>query len=355
MSARIVIASGGTGGHMFPAVALGDVLRARGHEVAYAVDARGERYLPAEAPHFRILSASPTGTTFQRLMNMAALGSGLAQALAAFVRHRPQAVVAFGGYASVPPGLAAAMLRIPLVLHEQNAVFGRAHRLLRNSARVVALSFASTRNAPPAGERVRVAGNPVRAEFHAAAAPAAAADAVFHVFVVGGSQGATALSEIVPAAVTRLEGAAARLRVVQQCRPEDVERVRTVYADAGIDAEVAAFFADMPARLAAADLVVSRAGASAVAELLVMGRPAILVAYPHAAEDHQRANAHALAAAGAAVAIDPAEFTVDRLAAELERLLAAPSALAAMTEATRALAKPDAAERLADIVEEVLR
>jgi UDP-N-acetylglucosamine--N-acetylmuramyl-(pentapeptide) pyrophosphoryl-undecaprenol N-acetylglucosamine transferase len=348
----VLIASGGTGGHMFPAVAVGDALARRGHAVRFAVDARGERYLAQDAVRFRVSAGSPSGPLPVRLLGLAKLGLGLALTLIRFAGSRPAAVAAFGGYASVPAGVAAGLLRVPLVLHEQNAVLGRAHRLLLRFADRIATSFPDTAGTP-AGKRVDHVGNPVREAFHFV--PAEPPHEDFRLFVVGGSQGARVFADVLPAAIGRLpERERARLRIVQQCRPEDLERVERAYATAGVAADLRAFFDDMPARLATADLVVSRAGASAVAEILLVGRASVLVAYPHAADDHQRANARALAAAGAAVAVDPAEATPERLAEVLAGLLAAPDRLAAMAAAARVLARPDAAERLADRVEEVM-
>ncbi|MFP4127056.1 MAG: glycosyltransferase, partial [Alphaproteobacteria bacterium] len=245
------------------------------------------------------------------------------------------------------------LLGVPLVLHEQNAVLGRAHRLLLRFADRVATSFPETRGVP-AGKASDLVGNPVRAAFHHVAAPPPHAGV--QLLVVGGSQGARVFADILPAAIGRLAPATrARLTVVQQCRPEDLERVERAYAELGVAAELAAFFDDMPARLAAADLVVSRAGASAVAEILLVGRASVLVPYPHAADDHQRANARALDAAGAAVAVDPAEATAERLAAVLDELVGDAPRLAGMAAAARGLARADAAERLADRMEEVGR
>jgi len=353
MTRAILIASGGTGGHMFPATALGAALERRGHAVRYAVDHRGARYLEPGAERFVVPAASPSGSAVRRLLGLATLAGGLALSLARMALKRPAAVAAFGGYASVPTGVAAGLLRVPLVLHEQNAVLGRAHRLLLRFADRIATSFPETRGVP-AGKAVDVVGNPVRAAFHDVAAPPPH-DGV-RLFVVGGSQGARVFSDILPDAIARLAPEArAQLTIVQQCRGEDLERVERAYADLGVAAELAAFFDDMPARLAAADLVVSRAGASAVAEILLMGRASVLVPYPHAADDHQRANARALDAAGAAVAVDPAEATAERLADVLGELVGDAARLAAMGEAARGLARADAAARLADRVEEVAR
>jgi UDP-N-acetylglucosamine--N-acetylmuramyl-(pentapeptide) pyrophosphoryl-undecaprenol N-acetylglucosamine transferase len=353
MTRAIVIASGGTGGHMFPATALGAALERRGHRVRYAVDRRGLRYLEATAEGVLVPAASPSGSPARRLVAMATLGVGLALSLVRLALRRPAAVAAFGGYASVPTGVAAGLLRVPLVLHEQNAVLGRAHHLLLRFADRIATSFPETRGVP-ADKAVDVVGNPVRAAFHAVTREPAHAG--LRLLVVGGSQGARVFSDVLPAAIGRLAPAAREgLSVVQQCRPEDLERVERAYAELGVAAELAAFFDDMPARLATADLVVSRAGASAVAEILLTGRASVLVPYPHAADDHQRANARALAAAGAAVAVDPDDATAERLADILGELVVDAARLAAMAEAASGLARADAAERLADRVEEVWR
>jgi UDP-N-acetylglucosamine--N-acetylmuramyl-(pentapeptide) pyrophosphoryl-undecaprenol N-acetylglucosamine transferase len=352
MSRAVLIASGGTGGHMFPALALGAALERRGHTVRYAVDRRGARYLGDGATRALVPAASPTGAPLKRLAAMATLALGLVQSLARVALSRPAAVAAFGGYASVPTGVAAGLLRVPLMLHEQNAVLGKAHRLLRRFARRIATSFPETRGAP--GGVASFVGNPVRHAFHDLTDRRPHEGA--RLFVVGGSQGARVFSDILPEAVGRLPAEVrAGLAIVQQCRPEDLQRVERAYAELGVTAELAAFFDDVPARLAAADLVVSRAGASAVAEILVVGRASVLVPYPYAADDHQRANARALAEAGAAVAVDPDDATPERLAAALEELIAEPARLERMEAAARGLARPDAAERLADEVEEVMR
>lgn len=351
MRGAIVIATGGTGGHMFPAVALGDALAGRGHAVTYAVDARGERYLDAGARRFRVDARSPSGSPVRRVLALLRLGASLVVVTVRFLLARPKAVAALGGYASVPAGLAAGLLRVPLVLHEQNAVLGRAHRLLARFAKMLALSFETTLGAPST-LATRCVGNPIRGAFEPA--PRAENERLT-VLVTGGSQGARIFSDVVPEALQALPPETRRrLRLVQQCRPEDLERVTEAYEGMDLAFEARTFFDDMPARLAAADLVICRSGASSVAELLVVGRPSILVPYPHAADDHQRANAEALAEAGAAIVLTAEAFTGDRLAAELRRLIDTPAGLAAMADAARGLARPDAAARLADLVEEVL-
>jgi UDP-N-acetylglucosamine--N-acetylmuramyl-(pentapeptide) pyrophosphoryl-undecaprenol N-acetylglucosamine transferase len=353
MSRPFVIAAGGTGGHMFPAQALARELAGRGHSSVVICDRRGARFLRDGQEHRLIAAASPTGSPLQRLQGLASLAWGFAQSLSALRRLRPAALAAFGGYASVPVALAAAMLRIPILAHEQNAVLGRANRMIARRARRLALSFEVTRGAEAVPEERRlVAGNPVREAVAALAGwpyRAPAAGEALRLLVVGGSQGARVLSDVVPAAVALLApDKRARLALTQQCRPEDLPRVAEAYTAIGFSAELAPFFDDLPARLAEAHLVISRAGASSVAELLVLGRPAILVPFRLAADDHQSANALAVAAAGAAWTMSEGELTPERLAERLDAVLADPSLLAPMAAAARAQGRADAAATLAD-------
>jgi UDP-N-acetylglucosamine--N-acetylmuramyl-(pentapeptide) pyrophosphoryl-undecaprenol N-acetylglucosamine transferase len=355
MSAPVIVTAGGTGGHMFPALALARELQARGRRVVFLTDARGARYLAAEDEAHLVAAGSPSGSLARRVRAVLALGQGLAQSIALLVRLRPEALAAFGGYASVPAALAARLTRVPLLVHEQNAVLGRANRLIARGAARIALSFADTRKAAslPAG-RVLVTGNPVRPAFLAVDAPSYVAprsDGPLRLLVLGGSQGARAFSTVLPPALAALPGELrARLDLVQQCRPEDLGQVERAYREAGIRAELAAFFDDVPARMARAHLVVSRAGASTVAELQAAGLPSLLVPYRHAADDHQRANAELLAAAGAAWMMLEDDLSAEGLAARLAVLLAGPDQLAGMADRARALARPDAASRLADAV-----
>jgi UDP-N-acetylglucosamine--N-acetylmuramyl-(pentapeptide) pyrophosphoryl-undecaprenol N-acetylglucosamine transferase len=353
MTRPIVVAAGGTGGHMFPALALARTLQSRGQQVILACDARGARYVPAAMAHHEIPAGSPSGPPRQRLAGMARLGHGLLKALALLRRERPAAVAAFGGYASVPVGLAAGLLRIPLLVHEPNAILGRANRLIVRRAALLALSFAATEGAAAARRAARsLTGNPVRAEVVARRDQpyrTPSREGPLDVVVVGGSQGARILSEVLPAAIAHLPKAErARLQLTQQCRPEDLERVASAYAGLGFSAELASFFDDLPERLARAQLVISRSGASSVAELLVLGRPALLVPYRFAADDHQRANAEAVAEAGAGWVIGEAELDAERLAAKLSECLDQPQQLALMARRAHALGRPDAAAALAD-------
>jgi UDP-N-acetylglucosamine--N-acetylmuramyl-(pentapeptide) pyrophosphoryl-undecaprenol N-acetylglucosamine transferase len=359
MTRPVVIAAGGTGGHMYPALSLAAALRARGQPVIVACDARGARYLGAEVEHRLIQAASPSGRLSARLRSFGRLAIGLAQSLRLLRAARPRAVAAFGGYAAVPIGLAAAMLRIPLLVHEQNAVLGRANRLIVRRAARLALTFEATRGLEhvPSARQV-VTGNPVRAEvavLRDRPYRAPAADQPVRVLVVGGSQGARVLSEMVPAAIARLGKAErARLALTQQCRPDDLERVASAYAGLGLEAELASFFDDLPARMSDAHLIISRAGASSVAELLALGRPALLVPYRFAADDHQRANAEAVSRAGAGWLIEETKLDAEALAAKVRIALDQPQELSGLARRAEALGRTDAASALADEVQSLL-
>lgn len=355
--ALVVLAAGGTGGHMFPAEALARELLARGFRVALVTDRRGHAFgdrLPGVALH-RIPAGRVGGGVVTKVVGLAELALGTVTAGRLLRSLGPAAVVGFGGYPSVPTMLAATRLDLPTMLHEQNAILGRANRLLAPRVRRIATSFPDV-GGLRAGDRSRIVetGNPVRpavAALRTASYAAPAPDGACTLLVLGGSQGARILSEVIPAAVEKLpRELRARLAIMQQARPEDIEGVRRAYAAQGVNAELATFFDDVPARLARAHLVISRSGASTVAELEVIGRPALLVPYLHAADDHQTANARALERAGAAWVMPQLDFTASALATKLTELLAAPRALVAAAEAAQRLARPDAAQRLADLV-----
>lgn len=349
----VLIAAGGTGGHMFPALALARRLIACGKRVAVITDERGARYLPDDIGRHVIKAGSPSGSPRARLAGLAALARGTAQSIVHCRRLAPAAVACFGGYACVPVGLAARLTGRPVLLHEQNAVFGRANRLLARLASTIALSFPATRDVPDSRARRVVTGNPVRPDFKvdgvSFAAPSPGAPC--RLLVIGGSQGARIFSDVVPEAVARLpESLRRRLRIQQQCRPEDLNRVCEAYAAQGTEAEVAAFFKDMPAQLGQAHLIISRAGASSLAEIMAMGRPSILVPYAAAADDHQRANAEALAAVGGCRCILQQDLDPATLERELVSLLTAPEALERLAAAASTAYQSDAAARLAEAV-----
>ena len=359
----ILIAAGGTGGHLFPAESLAVALRRRELRVALATDHRVGALagsFPAEEV-VEIPSATPSGRSPVQMARAAVvLAAGTLRALRELRRLKPAAVVGFGGYPTVPPVLAAWLLRIPTVVHEQNGVMGRANRFLAPRVTMIATGFADVRSVPASAKARRVhTGNPVRlAVLEAAQAPYAlpVRDEKLRLLVFGGSQGARVMSEVVPPALARLsEAQRRRLAVTQQARQEDLERVRAEYERLGVEAEIQAFFTDLPRRVAGAHLVVSRSGASTVAELAVIGRPAILVPLPGALDQDQAANAASLAALGAAVAIAQPEFTPDRLAGEIAARLDRPEVLTEAAAAAKSAGIPDAAERLAAAVAELAR
>lgn len=354
----VLLAAGGTGGHLFPAEALAEALTRRGAVVDLATDDRAERYgkkFPARQIHV-ISSETVRGRDPISLARTGAkLGFGTLQAWRLLGRLRPAAVVGFGGYPTVPPVLAATLRGIPAILHEQNAVMGRANRMMARRVTAIATSFAGVLDREPqlAAKATRT-GNPVRPRVLAAAATSYAVPdpaGPLRLIAFGGSQGARIMSDIVPAAVERLEPhLRMRLSIVQQARDEDVARVRDIYARCNVGVEVAPFFTDLPARIADGHLVVSRSGASTVAELAAIGRPAILVPLPHALDQDQAANAAVLERAGGALCLRQSDFTPDRLAAEITALATDPQKLVAMAAAARSQGATDAAERLADLV-----
>jgi UDP-N-acetylglucosamine--N-acetylmuramyl-(pentapeptide) pyrophosphoryl-undecaprenol N-acetylglucosamine transferase len=356
-----MLAAGGTGGHLFPAEALGVALMKRGARVRLMTDSRAVRYGGLFTRDMMDVVPSETvrGRTPWALARTGAmLAAGGAMALALLLRQRPKAVVGFGGYPTLPPLMAAKLLGIPTVIHDSNAVLGRANRLLSARVSAIATSLPGVLDRDPAlAEKSTVTGTPMRPAILAAAAvPYASPDTAgpLRVLVTGGSQGARIMADIVPPAIERLEPALwRRLILVQQVREEDMARVRAVYDRLKIDAELAPFFTDLPARLASSHLVVSRSGAGTVAELAAIGRPSILVPLPGAIDQDQFANAGVLEKAGGAIRIPQTEFTPDRLAAEISALAADPARLIAMASGARTVGRLDAAERLADLAARV--
>jgi UDP-N-acetylglucosamine--N-acetylmuramyl-(pentapeptide) pyrophosphoryl-undecaprenol N-acetylglucosamine transferase len=354
----VLIAAGGTGGHLFPAEALAATLAGRGVAVELATDKRAAPFaksFPARRMHVLPADTVRGRDPISLLRTAVRLSYGTLRALSLLLRSRPAAVVGFGGYPTVPPIVAAWLARVPSIVHEQNAVMGRANRLLAGRASMIATGYPNIfSDAPRLAAKAVHVGNPVRAAVREAAARVYEAPVLrgaVRLVVFGGSQGARIMSEVVPAAIERLPAQMrARVEVVQQCRAEDLDEAKSVFARLGVKASVAGFFDDLPARVAAAHLVIARSGASTVAELAAIGRPAILVPLPHALDQDQLANAAALAAAGGALLIRQSDFTSDRLADELARLLADPPKLAAMAAASRSVGRADAAERLADEV-----
>jgi UDP-N-acetylglucosamine--N-acetylmuramyl-(pentapeptide) pyrophosphoryl-undecaprenol N-acetylglucosamine transferase len=357
----ILLAAGGTGGHLFPAESLGVQLNRRGLRVRLVTDARALRYsglftkdtidvVPSETVRGRTpWSLARTGVM---------LAAGTAVALNLMRRLKPAAVVGFGGYPTVPPLLAARLFGVPTLVHEANAVLGRANRLLSRGVSAIATSLPGVLDRDPAlAAKTTTVGTPMRPAIVAAAAvkfvPPPAAG-LLRLLVVGGSQGARVMADIVPAAIERLEPTLwSRLILTQQVREEDMARVRAVYDRLELNVELAPFFTDLPARLASSHLVVSRSGAGTVAELAAIGRPSILVPLPGSIDQDQFANAGVLAQADGALRIAQADFTPDRLAAEISAVAAEPARLSAMAAAARTVGRLDAAERLADLVAKV--
>jgi UDP-N-acetylglucosamine--N-acetylmuramyl-(pentapeptide) pyrophosphoryl-undecaprenol N-acetylglucosamine transferase len=360
-SPLILLAAGGTGGHLFPAEALGVELIRRGLHVRLAADSRALRYsgLFSRDTIDVVPSATVRGRTPWSLAYTGAmLAAGTAVSLNLMRQLKPAAVIGFGGYPTVPPLTAARLYGVPSLLHEANAVLGRANRFLSGRVSAIATSLPGVLDRDPAlAAKTTTVGTPMRPAILAAAAVKFAAvepSGPFRLLVVGGSQGARVMADIVPSAVERLEPALwGRLMLTQQVREEDMARVRAVYDRLKINAELAPFFSDLPARLASNHLVVSRSGAGTVAELAAIGRPSILVPLPGAIDQDQFANAGVLAKADGALRIVQADFTPDRLAAEISALAAEPARLSAMAAGARTVGRLDAAERLADLVMKV--
>ena len=359
MAGVVLLAAGGTGGHLFPAEALALAMIGRGWRVHLASDRRADAYghdFPAEGIHI-ISAATVTRSPAAMARGLARLGRGLVEARRLIRRLKPDAVVGFGGYPSVPPMLAAVWARAPTIIHEQNAVLGRANRFLAARVDRIATSLAAVGVAARLSDRVVETGNPVRPAAREAAAiayPRRDAGDPFQLTVFGGSQGARFLSDLVPAAIALLPVTLRqRLTLVQQCRPEDVDRVAQAYRVIGITADLKPFFTDLPRRMADSHLVVCRSGASTATELAVIGRPAIMIPLPHALDQDQKANALVLAGAGGGWMVEERDMTPERLAAELNELIDDPGRLEGAAAAARALARPDAVERLADLVEAV--
>ncbi|TGQ42651.1 undecaprenyldiphospho-muramoylpentapeptide beta-N-acetylglucosaminyltransferase [Mesorhizobium sp. M00.F.Ca.ET.216.01.1.1] len=355
----ILLAAGGTGGHLFPAEALAHELNGRGWKVHLATDDRAERF----AGHFPAAAVHPVQSATMGSKNpMAVIAAfwkiwrGVRKSSGIIARIKPDAVVGFGGYPTLPPLYAATRRKVPTLIHEQNAVMGRANRALAGRVDAIAGGFLPE-DASAVGAKTVITGNPVRPQvMEAAKTPyaASAGDQPFRLLVFGGSQGAQFFSDAVPAAIGLLpETQRSRLRVTQQARADDVARVKAAYAALGVDAQVSPFFTDMAARMAAAHLVMSRSGASTVSEIAVIGRPALLVPYPHALDHDQAANAAALAAAGGAEVHPQSSLSPERITTLIGGVMNDPDRLTAMAAAAKSAGKPDAARLLADLTEAI--
>jgi UDP-N-acetylglucosamine--N-acetylmuramyl-(pentapeptide) pyrophosphoryl-undecaprenol N-acetylglucosamine transferase len=360
MSKLIILAAGGTGGHLFPAQALAETLTTRGYRIHLMTDERVRDYgksFPAEETHI-VESASPSLSQIVKLPGrLLKLYSGYSHAKKIMNRVKPSAVVGFGGYPSFPPIYAASALRIPSAVHEQNAVLGRANKMLSKKVSAVASSFGNMIGLPDvAKSKMVLTGNPVRA---IALAQAAATYPKFagkiNLLVFGGSQGAKFFSDFMPQVFALMpEGFRKSISLTQQCRAEDIERVRGEYAKLGIASDLQSFFMDMPKRIAESHLVIARSGASTIAELGVIGRPAIMVPLPHAIDNDQLRNAQSFADAGAGWVCAQKDVVASEFATFLEQLLADHVGLKRAAESALSHGKPDAAERLADLVEKII-
>ena len=355
---KFILMAGGTGGHLFPAMALAQELTRRGHLVELMTDHRVESYgadFPATQVHI-VPSATPSlSNPIKFLAGGFKILGGIAVAMGKLRKSRPDAVIGFGGYPTFPPFVAASLLGVPGILHEQNAVMGRANRALGRFADVLALSFAETKFADTLKIEKRVTGNPVRDRVRVLAGmpyPALDENGPIHLVIFGGSQGAKALSDIVPAAIALIpEPIRQRLRIVQQCRAEDLDRVAEVYRQAKVNVELAPFFGDLPERIAKSHLVIGRSGASTITELCVIGRPSILVPLPGALDADQKNNALVVDNAGAGWIAEQATLSPQSLGTRLTNLITDPATLTKAAAAARALGQPRAVEKLADIAE----
>ncbi|HEU5046369.1 MAG TPA: undecaprenyldiphospho-muramoylpentapeptide beta-N-acetylglucosaminyltransferase [Rickettsiales bacterium] len=356
MSCTIVLAAGGTGGHIFPAEALAEELNSRDYKAVLITDRRASDYKGILGTLERhTVRAGTFGRGLKGKITAATdIMIGVLQALAILRRIKPHVVVGFGGYPSFPTIYAASLLGIPTIIHEQNSVLGRANRVLIGRATVIATTFPDTKFISAEHQKKTIlTGNPVRAAIralHNIPYPELNQDSNIRILVTGGSQGASIFSQIVPAAIAALPGnLRARIRVDQQCRKEDVETTRAVYAQMNVSADILPFFSDIPARLAAAHLVIARAGASTIAELTAAGRPSILVPLPSSMDNHQYYNASSVEEAGGAWMIPQEGFTAASLSNRIEAFLSLPDNLARAAANARAAGKINAASDLAAI------
>ena len=355
---KFILMAGGTGGHLFPAMALAQELLRRGHVVELMTDHRVESYgsdFPASMIHI-VPSATPSlSNPLKFLAGGVKILGGMGVAFGKLRSSKPDCVIGFGGYPTFPPFVAASLLGIPGILHEQNAVMGRANRALGRFADLLAMSFATTKFADSLSIDKVVTGNPVRDRVRAVATtpyPVLDGSGPIRLVIFGGSQGAKALSDIVPAAIALVpDELRTRLHIVQQCRAEDLDRVAETYRRAKVNVELEAFFTDLPERIARSHLVIGRSGASTIAEITVLGRPAIMVPLPGALDADQKNNALVVESAGGGWVLEQATLSPQSLGTRLTNLLTDPETLIRAAAATRALGQPRAVEKLADVAE----
>ncbi|HEX4293777.1 MAG TPA: undecaprenyldiphospho-muramoylpentapeptide beta-N-acetylglucosaminyltransferase [Rhizomicrobium sp.] len=358
----IVLSAGGTGGHLFPAEALAGELVRRGKTIVVMTDRRGTNYAKA-FPGAAVETVPSAAFSDRSILGLIAapfeIAAGIVMALTKLSRIRPGAVIGFGGYPSLPVMIAAWLGRFPTAILEQNAVTGRANRAVMNKVKVMAAAFPIARFAPKDASKIVLTGNPLRPEVIAlAGAPynAPTDNGPLHLLVFGGSQGARAMSELVPAAAALLPPSfRTRLDIVQQCRPEDLDGVRAAYGAAGVKAELASFYTDMPRRMAKAQLVIARSGAGTVSELMAIGRPSIVIPLPHALDDNQTPNGEILSKANAGWCVAQRDLTPEKLAGMIKLAFSDPDDLAKRAANAHALARIDAVSRLADVAENLAR
>jgi len=354
----IVLATGGTGGHVFPAEALAEVLLVSSHKIVLITDKRFANFKTGALSQVQtrtIRTGTVAGSPIKKIFGVAGLAAGMVQAFMLLRRLKPAVVIGFGGYPSFPTLFAASILHIPTIIHEQNSVLGRANRLLAGRVQHIATSFPNTLMMEDKDKgKIVVTGNPVRASVKALRNlpySGLQQDGKVNILVTGGSQGATIFSQVVPAAIALLpESLRARIRVDQQCREGDVAATREAYKELGINADVAAFFVDLPTRLAGAHLVIARSGASTIFELAVSGRPAILVPLPTSMDNHQYYNANAFEDVGGGWVMNQNGFTAQSLAARLEAFITAPDTLTKAAENAKKLGAENSAQKLAEMV-----
>ena len=356
VNGSVWLAAGGTGGHVFPALHTADALKARGFEVSIITDKRGLRLLPENMQRKTISAASPfAGSLPGRVLALVKLFSGFLQILTLLLRQRPLAVIGYGGYPAAAPTLAARLLRIPVWLHEQNAVMGRTNQLLSKLVKGVFISWPKTTGLPAAVHYIHT-GLPVATAFSKLCPYADRKETrQLHLAVFGGSLGALLFADILPQALARLPDSLKSLvRITQQARTEQIDALRNTYAAQKIDADISPFFTDVAAIMETADLVICRSGASTVAELAAAGRPSVLIPFAYALDGHQLANARQLADIDAAVIVQEQDVTAEQLAAKITSLLSSPQKRLAQANAARTMACPNAAQKICSLIETYL-
>ena len=353
VNSTIWLAAGGTGGHVFPALHTADALKVRGFDVSIITDKRGLHLLPKNMQSRVISAASPfAGSLLGRILALAKLAAGFLQALILLLRQRPIAVIGYGGYPAAAPIVAAWLLRIPVWLHEQNAVMGRTNQMMSKLVRGVFISWPNTMGLPAAARHVYT-GLPVATAFSNIQAYEDRKETKeLHLAVFGGSLGALLFAEILPKAVAKLpESLKSAMRITQQARTEQIDALQNTYDTQKIDADIRAFFTDVAGIIETADLVICRSGASTVAELAAAGRPSLLIPFARALDGHQLANARQLADINAAVILQEQDVTAEQLAAQIATLLSSPTKLLAQANAARTIACPDAAQKICSLIE----